>query len=46
MRPALQRWMQARLSTAEMLASIVFCDDLPRHTYDKLADWTRQRDQA
>lgn len=40
--PQLRRWMQARLSTAEMPANIVFGDALPRNAYGKLADWTTQ----
>jgi long-chain acyl-CoA synthetase len=46
LRPALRRWLLARLSTAEMPAHIVFGDALPRNAYGKLADWTTQRDQA
>lgn len=46
LRPALRLWMQARLSTAETPANIVFGDALPRNAHGKLADWTTQRDQA
>ena len=46
LRPALRLWMQARLSTAEMPANIVFEDALPRNAYGKLANWTTQRDRA
>lgn len=46
LRPLLRRWIQARLSTAEMPANIVFGDALPRNAYGKLADWTTQPDQA
>ena len=46
LRPTLRRWMQGRLSTAEMPANIVFGEALPRNTLGKLADWTTQRDQA
>jgi long-chain acyl-CoA synthetase len=46
LRPALRRWMQARLSTAEVPANIVFGDALPRNVHGKLADWMMQRDQA
>lgn len=45
LRPALRRWMQARLSTAEMPANIVFGHTLPRNTCGKLADWTMPSDQ-
>lgn len=46
LRPALRRWMQARLCTAEMPANIVFGDSLPRNAYGKLADWATQCNQA
>ena len=46
LQPALRRWMQTRLSTAEIPANIVFGDALPRTAYGELADWTAQRDQA
>ena len=46
LRPALRRWIQTRLSAAEVPANIVFGDALPRNTYGKLADWTTLRDQA
>ena len=46
LRPALRRWMQPRLSAAELPANIVFGDALPRNAYGKLADWATQRNQA
>ena len=44
LRTALRQWMQARLSTAEMPANVVFGDALPRNATGKLADWATQRD--
>lgn len=46
LRPALRRWMQPRLSAAELPANIVFGDALPRNAYGKLADRATQRSQA
>ena len=49
LRRALRPWMQARLSAAEIPASIVFGDALPRNSHGKLTDWVigqEQRDQA
>ena len=44
LRPVLRRWMQTRLKPAEIPASIIFGDALPRNPYGKLSDWTTQRD--